>query len=191
MKCMKNQNEEKKTGDDSVVLPLIQDNATSTERASTTWSTPATDMSESPLLRKGSFDQLIILLLPCHSCTLPPFTQQWRSTVPSVMLSPCHHRATLMPPCRRHYYYSPVTIGTPALLLSTINAIDNQHPQRLDVTRPSNFLVDQLWKATKPTFRKNRIIKSASNLVPVVDHKRAKCSVVAAVCFIWGSVFLS
>ena len=34
MKCMKNQNEEKKTGDDSVVLPLIQDNATSTERAS-------------------------------------------------------------------------------------------------------------------------------------------------------------
>ena len=56
MKCMKNQKEEKKTGDDSVVLPLIQDNATSTERASTTWSTPATDMSESPFLRKGSFD---------------------------------------------------------------------------------------------------------------------------------------
>ena len=36
MKCMKNQNEEKKNGDDSVVFPLIQDNATSTERASTT-----------------------------------------------------------------------------------------------------------------------------------------------------------
>ena len=40
MKCMKNQNEEKKTGDDSVVLPLIQDNATSTGRVSIAWSTP-------------------------------------------------------------------------------------------------------------------------------------------------------
>ena len=51
------------------------------------------------------------------------------------MLSPWHHRATLMPACpphHCHYYYSPVTIGS----------LPSHYPQLMPLTTPTPLRVD-------------------------------------------------
>ena len=89
-----------------------------------------------------------------HSCTLLQLTlrwrssctllQRWRSSGPSVMLSPWHHRCnTLMPPCP----------AVPITLLLQSGRLPSYYPQLMPLTTPTTLRCDkaiQLFSRPQP-----------------------------------------